>query len=292
MTWVISKKKKYAGYTLYVLLLTLVCLYYRFPSEALAQYLRSFMEKGYPGYHLTIREVRPTLPLGVHISGAKVSSRARPDVPLFSASTASIRPEILSFLRGRSGYRFDCRAYGGRLEGSVHRGDKDTAIASSMTFKNMRLEPFPPLAGHTLTGTLNGTVTYEGQEDLSKGTGEADLTISEGRLELPQPILIFNTLDFSDLSVKLVLKNRKVNLARFEMKGKAVQGELSGTIALTGDLSQSRLNLRGTIEPLASFFQDRRGENNIIRRLTRRHKGGKISFLIYGTINDPKIRIM
>jgi type II secretion system protein N len=144
-------------------------------------------------------------------------------------------------------------------------------------------------------GVLNGTITYGGEYNLLiAGTGEAELRISGGQIELLEPILGGEPIDFDELRIKMVLKNRRIDLTDVELKGRVIQGTLSGSIRLKTEFLKSNLNLRGTLEPLAGFFESVEGSpyTNTLRFLRQRLKKGKLSFIIHGTLANPGFRFI
>jgi type II secretion system protein N len=142
-------------------------------------------------------------------------------------------------------------------------------------------------------GILGGIITYSGQGNLLiNGTGEANLRISNGSVELLQPIFSLESVSFDDVSIKMILEKTKIKLTRVEMEGREIKGTLSGTIGLRQNFSKSRLALRGSIEPLEDLFKSENGAPRMMKLFKRRLKEGKLSFVVRGTPADPKIRFI
>ena len=55
-----KSKKKWVGYVIFGILLTLVLLYYRFPSEAIQGFLQARVEKINPQLALSMEKVSPS----------------------------------------------------------------------------------------------------------------------------------------------------------------------------------------------------------------------------------------
>jgi type II secretion system protein N len=142
-------------------------------------------------------------------------------------------------------------------------------------------------------GILGGIITYSGQGNLLiNGTGEANLRISDGSVELLQPIFSLESVSFDDVRIKMILEKTKIKLTHVELKGREIKGTLSGTIGLKQNFSKSRLALRGSIEPLEGFFKGENGAPRIMKLFKRRLRKGKLSFVVRGTPADPKIRFI
>jgi len=297
----ISKRKKWLGYILYGILLMIVLLYYRFPSDAVGDYLQTTADEINPGYTVWIGEVRPLLPFGVRLLKTRVSLKEDPDTNLLIAESLIIKPRLWSFLKGESKYGVDCFAYGGDIKGTVHFSEDggeatDRPFTTSMELRGLRINDYEylfKLIGRNVKGILGGNITYSGQGSfLINGTGDASLRISDGSVELMQPVFSLKSVNFDDLWIKMILDKRKINLTRVEIGGKEIKGTLSGTIGLKQNFSNSRLALRGSIEPLAGFFKSENGAPRMMTLFKRRLRKGKLSFVVRGTPADPKIRFI
>ncbi len=279
----------------------IVLLYYRFPSDALGDYLQSTADETNPRYHVLVGKVRPSFPFGVKFLKTRVSLRENPDTNLFMAESLLIKPGLWSFLKGESKYWFDCLAYGGDIKGSVNFLDNggeasERPFTTSIELRDIRVNDYEylfTLIGRNVKGILGGIITYSGQGDLLiNGTGEANLRISGGSVELLQPIFSLESVSFDDLWIKMVLEKTKIKLTRVELKGREIKGTLSGTIGLKQNFSKSRLALRGSIEPLEGFLKGENGAPRIMKLFKRRLRKGKLSFVVRGTPADPKIRFI
>ena len=301
MIWSISKYKKYLGYTFYGILLMIGLLYYRFPSDALGDYLQSRADVISTRSHVLVGKVRPSFPFGVKFLKSKVSLKENPYTSLFMSDSLLIKPELWSYFKGKSKYLFQCLTYGGDIRGSIefeNNGTEtyETPFTTSIELKNIDINDYEYLStlfGRKVKGLLGGVITYNGQYNLLiNGAGEANLRISDGSVELLQPVFSLESVGFDDLWIKMVLEKKKIRLTRVDMDGKEIKGTLSGTIGLKSKFSESRLALRGNIEPLAGFFKNDKGSPGILKLFKRRLKRGKLSFIIRGTPADPKIRFI
>ena len=288
--------KKYFCYLLYSILLLIGFLYYLFPSDAFRDYLQSTFELKNPGYSLSIIRVSPLLPPGLKFKQTDISLKSDPGKSFFLSDKFLIRPDLWSFLRGKFRYSFDCFAYDGNLTGSIHFTEKRASGPFTTKFKIKDVNFYKDaslsnLIGHQAKGILGGTITYSGQHDkFINGKGEADIRISEGRVELVNSTLPLKSVDFDELSVKLVLKNQKVSLDHCEVSGRDLQGSLSGVIRLKKDLSKSTLNLTGTIKPIAGS-KSLKDSPDTLKFFRQYLKKGRMSFIIRGTLAKPKFKM-
>ena len=297
MRQVIWKHKRWFGYSLYCILITMVFLYYRFPSDALRDYLEATLVKINPQMHLSIGKVSPAWPFSMKLMEPRLSVKESPGTVLFRAERLMIRPHIWSFIQGKSTYGFKCLAYGGNLEGRIHflKNRWGTPFTTSMTLKNIRIDNtfLPNMIDRRLAGILGGTIEYEGKDKfLRDGTGEANLKLSHGRIDLSQPLLGLESVDLKELLIKMVLKKKTIDLSNVELKGESMHGTVSGFVRLREEFLKSGLDLRGTIEPFADLLKKLERYGNRIQFFKKHLKKGKLSFIIRGTIGGPKIQFI
>jgi type II secretion system protein N len=292
----LGKNKKWFSYLLFGVVVTLALLYYRFPSEAVQDYLQAKVERANPALDLSIRDVSPSLTFGLKLLQTQLSRKGSPDRVLFNAERLLLRPSIWAMLQGKRKFCFDGTAYDGALKGCLDFRENGSAspLDASIALKDIRIdkhEDLRGLIGRDIKGTLGGTLTYSGKNGMPiDGTGEADLRLSDGQVQLLQPILSLDTVDFDEVLIKLMLKNRRINLIRVELKGQNMRGTISGTIGLRRELFRSTLDLKGTIEPFADFFKSLGGTRDTVKLFSQRLKRGTLTFVIRGTLKDPRIK--
>jgi len=202
-----------------------------------------------------------------------------------------IRPAIWSLMQGKSRYRFNCRAYGGNLIGSLQFSENSMKprFSTSVELTNINIDDFTipsTVIGFDSTGTLDGTISYSEQTYLlADGTGEANLNILNGKITLFEQFFNLDSIDFDELLIKLSLRDQKIELSHVKLKGPKIQGTLSGSIRLKTDFLKSGLDLTGTIELLDALFEIEKGRLDTAK-LPRQLM--QLPFTIHGTIAEPK----
>lgn len=290
----ILKRKAWFGYPLFVLILTGALLYYLFPADAVRDYFQARGRRANPPLALSVDHVTPSVPIGVKFTRTKVALEDMPSRVILDADRLLIKPKLLSLLLGKSQFSFLCEAYQGDVRGSVHlKQEPEVGFDTKIALRNIRIGDYSYLShllGRPLKGTLGGTISYSGQyKPMVDGSGEANLTLSDGSFELLQPFLTLKSIDFSEMEVEMALAKERLNLTRLELKGKQLQGTLSGTITLREEFAQSSLDLKGTIEPFAALFKSNAGMQNTVAIFKQRLTEGTLSFVIRGTVKEPKI---
>ena len=291
----IRKNQKWFGYVLYAVIITAGLLYLRFPSEVIKDYLETRGERSHSPFDLSVGQVSPSLPFGLKLQETQVSQSANPNKIIFRADRLSIRPTIGTLLVGKLNLRFEGLAYDGVLKGYANFSEKSlqAPFSASIVLRDIRMGKYDlrSLIGRHVEGKLDGTVAYNGKNNLLiEGSGEADLRLSDGRLELLQPILSLDSIDFSQVTIKMALQNRKINLTQVALEGPNMRGTLSGIISLRTEIGKSRLDLRGTIEPFSDFFKSLPGTRDTVKLFQRRLKRGTLTFVIRGTLAEPSIQ--
>jgi type II secretion system protein N len=293
-----SLKKKWVGYVLYGILLTLGLLIICFPSGDMVSYLEASAAGMEPPLHLTVERLRPTLRLGLHLRQLDLALKDEPEKTLFQADDLLLRPGLWSLLKNSLKWHVDCDAYGGKIKGTIHFKERQTSspFDSVVRLRGINLDQIPnlqELIGRKITGLLSGTVNYSGQYNLPlDGAGDADLTMANGEVQLfaPIPFLDIGQLAFEKMAISLALKKRLLRLTQLNFEGEQLQGSLTGTIRLSDQLSKSRLDLKGKVSLSGDLTESLSGESAAANLIRQRMTRGALSFAVYGTLEDPKIR--
>jgi type II secretion system protein N len=293
-----SKKRKWFGYICYVLLVTACFLYLRFPSDVIKEYVVRTAHKTNIPVALSMNRVTPWPTLGLKVEDAKVSLKNTPAHTLFKADSLIVRPEIWSFIKGSEKYCFTCQAYGGHARGFVEfrQGHVTSPFRAEMELKDVRIgghEYLEKLAGRRIQGRLTGNLYYSGKtDDLGSGDGGANLRLVDGAFELLLPLLELDSIAFNQIVIDAVLKKRMITITHCELSGPQLKGNLSGDISVRDQVEKSALDLRGELEPFAALFTSAEGSSGAMNILKKRLKRGMLSFIISGTLREPKIRFI
>ena len=222
--------------------------------------------------------------------------KERPGTAFFEARDLSVNPGIGSLILGNTTWFFDARAYGGIINGHIQSGEDGEIDGFSLSLEKVHIHEYaflPDFGMGNFGGTLKGNITYKGPPDrIAMGDGTGDIHISEGKIDLLNPFLGLERLPFGKLNVQFTLKKGTVNLTSVSLDGKGFQGSLSGTIRLNRIVDRSRLNLKGTIEPIEAFLETLKGGPALLGLFRGGRNGLRRSFVIQGTFRSPKFRFM
>ncbi|OHE23301.1 MAG: type II secretion system protein GspN [Syntrophus sp. GWC2_56_31] len=267
-----------AGYILAGIAMFVVCLYLRFPGEALANYAKAFAAQ-YPGSFLSIDEIRPSFPPGLALANVKIGYRDYPGAA-FRVDDLSLRPGGLSLLKGRLTILLAAKGYGGEARGQVDfsrlfsfRGP----LTVGATLRGVRIEKIAWLQeelARQVTGTLEGAVSFSGKTETPNNmTGNVDFTLTNGVFPLTEGFLDFKKIDFSKIEGKLSFQSGTMRITQLTLTGAKVSASLKGNILIADEFRDSRIDLTGTVEIPA-------------------YGNKRLTLNISGTIDNPKTRLM
>ena len=291
-----AKNKKWLGYALYVVLVTFFLLYYRFPTQAVEEFVEVSLSKINPELGFKAERIGPWIPAGLRINGGRIYLKDTPASEVFKADSMYIGPRLLKLARGEYSFDLSGTAYSGNISGSLHGRDKNAAIyESALSFKDFDLARYGFLAEQlkrTVTGKLSGDIVYGKDSANAEGNGKADLRLTDGRLQFQAPIFGIGSVDLQNIDLELELGNREIAIVKAEMAGSEVKASLTGSIQLQTDMKLSRLNLKGTLEPLAEFYKNYPEIRELLKSMRKRVKRGQYSFAITGTLGEPRFRLL
>jgi type II secretion system protein N len=289
-----KKPKRSLGYIIYFICITVGLLYCLFPSDAVVDYLQVKAQNLRPSLSISIDRIKPWPLLKLRFTNVQVLQRDQPERKLFMAETLVVRPQVGSFLKGTQDWSFRCAAYGGAIKGKASlNGSAANSLNAEVELEAIRIGEYKDLKdliGRSVDGVLSGTVSYAGPgQEVLNGTGEANFRLVDGRIELLSPLLNLESIEYSEITIAMVLKGKRVNLTRVDLEGPMLKGTVSGIIRLEEELEKSNLDLKGRIEPFPGLFEQAEGAQSVVKFFRGRLKRGVLPFRIRGTIAHPRI---
>lgn len=274
-------------------------LYWRFPAEEFATYFQAIAARESPETPLLIQNMQPAFPLGIGVGHLELD-RSSPDGTknLFVADNLFLKADIISLLTGRVRVHFNGDLYGGEVVGSLARegNDDSLSIVSELQLKGIQAGQVPLLmdiAGVDLKTVFFGNVNYSGTLDLPlDGTGKADFEFGEGRISLVKPLFGFTeSVGIDNMTLTLSLKKGELH-TRLIFNGPELSAELNGVIHLAADILQSEMDLKGKITGTSKFLADIvKASGPGMALLQKRLQDKAISFLLLGTVKEPRVRL-
>jgi type II secretion system protein N len=247
------KSKKWLGYTVYGILVTVLFLYVLFPSHRMAGYIESVVLERNPKVDLSMRSADIAFPLGLSCERVVLGLKGEPGSEI-KADRVKGKLSLLRLLKGDFSILLTAEAYGGTVDARLDSPDRFSSgtITADMTFEGIELEECAPLkdiAGRDIEGRLGGTLLFEGNwHDIINGEGNAHFSLNEGTIGLQKDMFGFEALIFEKAEGKMILKNRIVALDSLKVEGKEMTSSLSGRIFLNRNFAKSRLSLKGNVD--------------------------------------------
>jgi len=290
--------RRWIGYALYCVALTLALLYYKFPSDAVRDYIQATVQRINPNILVTYERMSLSFPFSFRFEKAEFHLQNDPEKDFFKTKEIIIMPKIWSIIRGRPEYCLVCAAYDGNITGCIDfkKDDYGTICNSSFKLNDIHIDdnyPLPSGIKGRLDGLLEGSLNYSGRDTYDPdGTGEASINLLNGSFRLSKPVLEVEAIDFKEVSIKMTLKDKKLNISNAELKGDGILGQASGSIILRDSIQKSRLNIKGTFEPTATLFKGSKNPEDAVLLLKKLLKNGKMPFTLQGTVDKPSFRLV
>jgi len=271
-------------YSVYIIAITGVFLYYLFPSDTMKTYLAYRLSQGNPDITVTIDRINPVLPPGINLHDVGIVHQ---NEALIDLDSLKIMPGILSLFSDKSTVNFKGRVNAGTFSGRAEIGDTSEGqeIKADGKISGIQVQGIPALQrlpADKISGVLNGNFTYANAGPSRSLEGK--LTLSQGRIELNEAVFNLKSLEFRDIDADLMLKNDTLTINRTNAKGNQLDADLTGTIGLTG---KNALNLIVSVIPHHLLLA--KIEKTLPMDLLRKKKAGNaaISFKINGTLDEP-----
>ncbi len=277
----------YSAYTLGTLIFFLVILFPAEQAGTLAQRrLSTMLDKD-----VAITSVAP---VGL-FSFKVVKPGLRNDGEyLVRADSLVVEPSPLSLLRKLPEVEMTVKAYGGDVDCIIKASEgakgPEGPYGGWLAFRDIKVDaleavsriPEPGL----VSGALSGEFTFENlAQNIRNMEGEGDFTLSDGAMVMWSGLAAGLEIPYDEVHMMLSMKNRKITIKECVIKGDLVRGRFSGTIKMGRNISQSRVNVQGSLEPTRTFFDS--GLGKLASKFLGKNKpGDSIPFTVTGTLAD------
>ena len=279
-----STKRTWLAYSLYGIALAIFFLYYLFPVEALKNYAIDRISRTFPQLSARIERARLILPLGLRFENV---SLYRQNSPFLNVERVTVKPGLLSLIRGKKSIYYDIRTSGGRIDGDAILNSDQITINTDLD--KIRLEEIPALhqlMPNSLSGLMSGKLSFRSDAE-NKQQASASLNVIDSIVQLAEPFLNIDSLTFNSVTADMEFQDRTFKLTRCVFRGEELNGDLSGTALFKPNLNQSTLNLSGKLLPNAAFLQSA-GADTAAAFLQGSGKNG-FPIKIIGTLSSPKV---
>jgi hypothetical protein len=272
--------KQIVGYTIYGILIFIALFYLRFPNDVVVNYITSTLSERNPNVMLSIDSIKPSLPPGLKANNLTLGFKDEADSTI-QADMLTVRPGLLSLLKGKSTLIFYAITYGGTIEGNLALANLRSGegpVNTEISFDSLNIDKCSYLTdklGRQITGKFQGSLTYNiGNEGFAGSTGNLNFTILNGTYQLLESLLGFDKLDFSKIEGQMTLKSSVLKIDKLKLTGEKVRCSLKGNIVLNSNaIKSSQIDITCDVEIP--------GQSN-----------KKMSILVSGTLGKPITKIM
>lgn len=248
--------KKILLYIAFILFTAGFFLYILFPSETVKTYLAYKLAQLVPECGFAIADARPALPPGLIFSGIDIKFRKKTAVIL---DRITIAPAYVSLFKGRPGADIDASLYDGKIAGYadfLKTGKKDD-INADFSISKVNLKPIPiisDLTRYRITGILSGNIKYNGPS-TGTGNGSAHFSAKKCGIKFDTPIIGLTGFLFNSGETDIKMEKQKLNIEALTLNGHDLSVSATGSIIMAARLSDSRINLKGTLRPAPDIMK-------------------------------------
>jgi type II secretion system protein N len=241
----------YAGFTC---LTMLFFLYWLFPSDLLRQYVETLVNRINPELSVSIEEIELIFPPGLSLSTVDVRHK---DYAMVRVDAARIAPRLLSIFGDSKAVKFTLETSDGTADGVAVVGFSEEVPRLSLTvdIAGIQLNQLAALRGvpdYIIAGILDGRIDFT-SKDGRTGNGQASLGITKCRIEPLNPVFNVERIEFRSIDTDLALTPKRVQIRKFDAKGRQLNGKVTGSIYIRAPYDSSRLNLSGIVRPHPEF---------------------------------------
>jgi type II secretion system protein N len=276
---------RFIGFLLYGIILTGVLLYVRFPTEKFISYCQEKLATAIPGTSWNIGNIRYLPPLTVSFGDVRAGGK---DPESGELAVRVIDVSMVS-LRDVHRYSFTATAYDGAAEGQLIVSPGGEVDINDLVMRDMDLEKLAAdlrLDNRKISGTLFLTGKYSSGGE-KKAQGEAQIELKDGTVELLQPILSMEELQFSMVSTKIDYRDDIIHLDKGTVDGNELFGSFAGEISSSWPLREAMLTISGQVGVSEEFLQARPQERRLISEMQSRLGKDTLPFFLGGSLGNP-----
>jgi type II secretion system protein N len=280
--------RKWLPYFLFILAVTAFFIYYLFPSDKIKSLIIFNLNKTYPDINIAIDHVKPAFPPGLMLYNVNFYHTHN---PLFTVKQIKIAPKFLSLFRSKIIFFFKGRAYTGIFEGKGEFTKNRPEVMIDGKLSGIRIKEIYSIKdfmGRNMSGVLNGKFTYRNKKEYGDNI-KAELVISDGQLDLAEPLLQMESISFKKITADLVMKNMNLQIKKCIINGDQIDGRISGSVTFKNIPGQSYLKLSGRIQPRPLLIEKLGYDlpENLLSKKIFGKNGMHIR--VYGTLDNPRL---
>ncbi|MBU1565930.1 MAG: type II secretion system protein GspN [Proteobacteria bacterium] len=279
-------------YLAYALILTGLLLYVRFPTKKFTQFCENRLELIFPESDCNIDRIIYQFPSTLTFNGVSLRRSGVSGDPGFFVDRLSVTADLPKLM---SNITLAVTFYGGALSARL----EVDAAAKRIEMHDIRLAGLD-VAGlqkdlvildRKVSGKLGFTGSYQAAfENLAGGTGKGQVVVDAGSVELMQPVLSLQQIDFYQVVCNLRYENRKLLFSEGTLNGKDLTADFTGELQAVSSFLASEMQFGGRLIPQAIFLEIHPQEKRMVQGLMKRYNMTALPFKIGGTLSSPTFR--
>jgi len=248
---------------------------------------------------VSIGAIEPYYFTGMSISNLELSSRDNNiDRKIAAFNQVRGRASLFSIIFGRPNVTFYIKAGKGEIEGRARQSDDGVDLAADFDdFDISNINWFKTHLGMDLIGKITGSFKLK--------AGRAGITTAEGKIDLgfenikmpateldiigakfPLPDLVFSKDKESRLTVQIAKGTATID--QLTLNGGDIELDIKGKIFLSKEISNCRLNLKGSFK-LSDKFAETMPFLFVIEK--QKQQDGSFPLLLTGRMASPTIKV-
>ncbi|MFZ2631003.1 MAG: type II secretion system protein GspN [Desulfosalsimonadaceae bacterium] len=284
--------KKRLAYTGYIIGVTVLCLYFLFPSDAVTSYINYKINKISPDVTWTLQGLRPGFPPGLSADTVEVF---RGDKKMAGLSRVKLAPSLVSLLTGDK----TMRVSGDTCDGTVDAKIIVSGISATpkfdvnATIDGVQISQIPTLKELKVcqvSGTAGGTVAFS-NKDTGSGTGNAQIKITESSIRFTPALFGIGQVMFKNVDADIGLAGQQVTLKRLDIDSPEVSGKATGSLILNNPIEKSVINITGEATPHPGIMKQLGDQFPVELMAGMKTKTGGIPFRISGSLDQPNFSL-
>ena len=288
-------------YVAYTLGAFVVFLYLLFPGEKLATQLSQTLNQSEKTVDISVGDLQWLLPLGL---GGDTIVVSFPDKSRVVVDHLWLKPVLTTIFNESPAFKFDMAFYKGSASGkfkapfSLEQGlnKVPSTYLVDVQFDDINIEKFQYVTGQgliTVSCLAGGRLTLSRSQDRGIwGTGE--VIISNCAIDIAHGILSsmgIPGVNFKTVKITYRLVDNRLEIMGCRATGPEMSLTVSGEIALKAPFSNSRLDLKGRLQPDAGYLSNLSNLPPMVSGLLGRFKGKGLPFKIKGTLERPGVTL-
>jgi type II secretion system protein N len=280
-------------YLVYAVVLTTVLLYIRFPTEKVKLYCEKRIEHFLPPESVCrIGRIDYQFPLSVKVTNVQLTEIVDGIHSQLLVSRLAVSPDFANMPRTFV------------LNGEIYQGNFGLNLTVDVRGKSFQLSDIHlngfnlgkwandfSLLDRKISGIVGFTGTYQGKYTSPlEGEGKGKLVITDGSVELIQPVLSLSSLEFDRIAVDMTHKMGVLGFVGGEVLGKEISADFTGEMKATVPLINSNILFSGHLTPKEGFLAAHPAEKHVVEQLLRRYKTPVLPFKVGGSIIRPTFR--